>query len=718
MKRNPFFGAWRSIRTQSAIATVLFLVLILTAFYIGGRIVVLHLVREAEEQVEGERIFAQSQNPTRQAMALSKICTQPSNSNSPTTLADTALDYYTGGFWNFEGTVPSGLAGLTRVAMMRLALFVGVGGILLVVLIFFVQSRVVLDPLSRMTKLVGEIGQNGDPADCPRLDWKGQDEFAQLALSVNRMLETISERSLAVAQAESRHRELINSLPDELLVFGADGRFVSILKASESNCQLPGLFPGEPLSEGVYGRTSVLRFNAAVGNALRTGRVGKLAMQVHERHFEMRIVRMDPHFALAMVSDMTDDMRERERLHQAEQRLADAEKRESLTRLAASISHDMNNILSVVLNAAESDAADPSGDSAETLSAIRDAVRRGEGMMRELKTYAGETSVSLVRVPAHIVVDDIRPLAEQLFPKTIMLAYDKAADAPDVDADPDQFWKVIFNIAKNAGEAIGKNRPGRIIIGCARMTMTAEDAAKFISEKPLPPGVGTVFTVRDDGPGIAPDILPRLFDPYVSSKSVGRGLGLATVRTIIEAHGGGIRVTSRPGVGSLFEIYLPASRKEIQVEVEKVGGGVGGGGQRRDNNSTVHLLSPPPPTLSEILLIDDDDLILRTTSILLKSIGIKPHTAKDNAEALAIVRRYAKELGAIILDADLGGVDSVRLLGSIRASASNVPVIVSTGSAEEQVRDLFATCPYDDFLSKPYTLIELKAALARVTTSA
>lgn len=523
---------------------------------------------------------------------------------------------------------------------------------------------------------------------------------------ISQMRETIAQRTAALAEAEARYSDLINSLPDALLVFDSNGCFVSVLKAAENNGQLPGLYPGEMPAEGVYGRESAQRFREAITATISTGRVSKLKLQVRRpfddgalgemRHFDVRLIRFDEYFALAMVLDTTEEVNELNRLRLAEQRSADAEKRESLTLLAASIAHDMNNVLSVVLNAAESDRADPSGDSAVVLNTIREAVRRGAGMMRELQTYAGENGVTLVRTASHRIVDDIRLLVEPLFPKSILVSYDKAADAPDVDADPDQFWKVIFNIAKNAGEAIGKNRPGRIIIGCARMEMTAEDAPNFVSEAPLPPGPGTVFTVRDDGPGIAAEILPRVFDPYVSSRALGRGLGLATVRTIVEAHGGGLRVTSRLGVGTLFEVFLPESRLP------------------KPDAAAANDAPVAPGERKDVLIVDDETLILRTSAILLKGIGMVPHTAQDNSNAMAIVRRQAKALRAIILDADIGGMDTVRLLASIRKAAPDVPVVVATGSSEEQVAKRFAACPYDAFLSKPYTLGELKAALTRV----
>ena len=211
-----------------------------------------------------------------------------------------------------------------------------------------------------------------------------------------------------------------------------------------------------------------------------------------------------------------------------------------------------------------------------------------------------------------------------------------------------------------------------------------------------------MFRIRDDGPGIPPNLLKRIFDPYVSSKSLGRGLGLATVRTIVEAHGGGIRVSSRLDVGTTFQIFLPAST--LPEEVEKP--------------ASAASAEPDAPLSGDVLVVDNDEAILKTTSILLKALKLSPRTARDRREALAVVRRHARQLGAILLDVHLGGIDTVRLLGAFRIGTPHVPVIVSSGSPEDEVRNMFGDHSYDAFLAKPYTLDELRRVLAAARRTA
>ena len=317
-------------------------------------------------------------------------------------------------------------------------------------------------------------------------------------------------------------------------------------------------------------------------------------------------------------------------------------------------------------------------------------------MTKELMAFAGDNKVSLLRASPEFFVKDIQALASHVVGGNVAISYALAEDLPDVDADPNQFWKVFFNIIKNATEALG-DRPGHINISTEAFYMTEEAATLFTSGNPIPPGPGVLFKIADDGPGIPPDLLPKLFDPYMSSKSLGRGLGLATVRTIVEAHGGGIKVESVIDHGTTFNIFLPQTKLP------------------NDSKGIANAQEKTPGSLpSEVLVVDDDEAILKTLSILLKSLGVSAHVARDRVSALAVMRRYTSRIGAVLMDAHIGGVDVVRLFEAFRLTAKDIPIVVVSGSSEENIRNMFGTCKYDGFLGKPFTLEELKTTLLDV----
>ena len=635
-----------------------------------------------------------------------------------------AANFYTGGFWDvdvnpFEAvfairditgnavsmvsvSLPKTLSSVTAAAISRLTFYIAIVGILVILPIFWVQARLLLNPLTRMTREIAELGRHNSDIDCPRLEWKGKDEFAQLAESVNRMVETIAAKTVSLANSEASHQALIDGVPDALAVFDVQGRLVSVTKQPEGVGPLPGFFPGEPPPAAVFGEEPVRGFRAALEETFRSGQVGKVRLKVQRplgvprsvptRHFEVRLTRLSERFVLAIVRDVTAEVAEHKLRLAAEQRALDTSKRESLTGFAAGIAHDMNNVLSIVLNAAEASDADPSGDSLHTLYTIREAVRRGTSMMRELMAFAGENRMTLMRATPKLVLEDVRQLATRAVGDHIILTIGTSDGTPDVDVDPNQFWKVLFNIVKNAGEAIG-DRPGHITLDAVPFEMTVGDASGFLSEHPLAAGFGTMFRIVDDGPGIPPELQGRLFDPYVSSKALGRGLGLATVRTIVEAHGGGIRIQSKPDHGTTFLIFLPESKLPV-------------------SSVNAAETAPKGEITGNVLIVDNDEAILKTTSILLKALKMTVHTAHDRREALGIVRRHASQLRTIILDANLGGIDTVRLLNAFRIGAPNVPVVIISGSSPEEISEMFRAHPYDAFLAKPFTMNELKLTIS------
>ena len=630
-----------------------------------------------------------------------------------------ALDFYSGGFWNvgenpFEAvfairdiagnpitiikvSLPQAFSNVTSAAIGRLTFFISMAGIILILPIFWFQSRVLLNPLTKMTEAIRNLGSHHMDTDCPRLDWEGKDEFALLAGSVNRMLETISARTIELSQLESRQRALIACVPDALVVFDRSGSLVSVYKQADGK-PIPGLVAGEKSPIELYSENQIASFKSQLEETFKTGVATRTRgcigseLSPDVRYFELRLTKMDEHFALGIIRDTTREVAEHKLRLDAEKRASDASKRESLTLLAAGIAHDVNNVLSVILNTAEAAiGASPHPEVQEEMEVIRDAVKRGSAMSKELMAYAGQSKISLVRTNADVIVKDVQMIAERVLGKNVALSYRLGSDLPAIDADPGQFWKVLFNIIKNAGEAIGP-RPGNICLSTEAFEMTEELAAKFISEHPLPPGKGVMFRIADDGPGIQPEFLSRMFDPYVSSKALGRGLGLATVRTIVEEHGGGIRVTSVVDQGTTFHIFLPESKLAAETVSE-----------------AKPKVSGEMP--AEVMIVDNDEAILKTTSILLKMLKVQAHVARDRHESLGILRRRTSQIGAILLDANLGGIDTLRLLDAFRIAAPNTPVIVSSGSSEDALRKMFEAHPFDAFLGKPYSINELKEIL-------
>lgn len=643
-----------------------------------------------------------------------------------------AIDFYSGGFWNIGASqyeavyavrdiagnaitmvsvsIPKTFSSVTQAAVGRLAFFVALVGLVFVLPIFWFQSRVLLNPLTKMTEAIANLGKTHRDTDCPRLDWRGKDEFALLAVSVNRMLETISSRAIAVAQSETRQRALIDAIPDALAVFDRQHRMVTMTKDSSDLHGIPFAVPGEEFPEFLFGTEGKRKFEEGLDRVFNGEielRPIRLELQhakwvpesAPSRHFDVRLVKMDELFSLALIRDITDIVNEHRQYLAVKEKLREGEKRQSLAVLAAGIAHDINNLLTIIGNTTVATWVNPTDpDERQAVDTIGDALQRGSVMMRELMDYAGESRIKLERTSPRKVISEIENILRGLLSESVDLELDIPEDLPDIDGGRNQLFKVFMNIVKNAVEAIGK-RPGKIVLAARKYEMSQEVLVGYRSSTTLKPGVGVLFTVSDNGPGIRPEILKRLFDPYVSSKSIGRGLGLATVASVVEAHGGGIRVDSVVERGTTFSIFLPESKLQKTVTA---------------------AADPKAKSVAadtegdEVLVVDDEEFILKTSSMLLNSLKYVTHTAKDGVEALEAVRRYGSDLSAIILDASLGDVDTVRLAMAFRKNAPTVPIIISSGSSEEYIRGLFADVKIDAILSKPYTLAEMKSVLAGV----
>ncbi len=639
-----------------------------------------------------------------------------------------AFEFYSGGFWKlgenpFEAvytirdiagqpvsrlsvSLPQTFSKAAGSAIGRLTLFVTIVGIVLVLPVFWFQSRMLLNPLTKMTDCVRRAREHCGEADCPRLDWRGDDEFAELAFSVNALIETISNRTLAIAQVENRQKALINGLPDGLLIFDRQHRLISVIKQPDVVEPVPGLEEGKPIDVTVFGRPGVDAVGQAIDAVFAEGGVQIFMLDTgrgrHARYFDVRLARMDDLFALAIVRDITEYTQEHARRLAAETRLSHTRKQESLTLLAGSIAHDMNNVLAAINNTVEItwlEEEDPL--IVDAIKTIRDAVQHGTAMTRELMTFAGETKVVFKPVSPVSIVRDAQSLVAGIVGENVTVNYDVAEGLPAVDVDAGQFWKVFLNLVKNANEAM--EGAGEISISVRAFTMTEDLVEDFIASKPLAPGKGVVFQFADTGPGIKPEFLKRMFDPYVSTKASGRGFGLATVTSIVEAHHGGIHVSSTLGMGTTFEIFLPASKTVLATESQKL-----------KVTQTTRMRRPSLPAkggTKEILVVDDDETLLKTSSILLKVLKYSVFTATGHRDALDIFRSHAPNLACVLMDANLGETDAVRLLGSFRAVAPNVPVIVSSGYPIERIQTQFASQPFNAFLAKPYTLAELQEAL-------
>jgi len=269
--------------------------------------------------------------------------------------------------------------------------------------------------------------------------------------------------------------------------------------------------------------------------------------------------------AVRATVELDEAHRERRRM---DRQLHEAQRVASLATLAGGVAHDFNNLLTAVVGNAELALTDAAADSPvrDSLEAIRDAGNRAAELSRLMHAYSAGTRFTTDHVALPALVDDLRPDLAAALPAGVELVVELDPATPDVLGDPLEIRRIVEHLVANAGEAIaeagdgatdGRARRGTITIRVAPREVTAADLATAVGDDGARPGTYAVLTVEDTGPGVDTSLRDRIWDPFVTTRFVGRGLGLAAVFGIVRGHHGAVRVDDRPGGGARFEVFLP-----------------------------------------------------------------------------------------------------------------------------------------------------------------
>jgi len=381
--------------------------------------------------------------------------------------------------------------------------------------------------------------------------------------------------------------------------------------------------------------------------------------------------------------------------HQAklEADLQKAHRIESLGLLAGGIAHDFNNLLTGILgnlSFARLEAHDGDPLAASLADAELAALRARDLTQRLLIFTKGGTPAraavslpELVRESVSLALHDPAVRPEFEFPPALWLA----------DIDRVQIGQVVQNLAINAAQAMPAGGVLRIALANACL------AAGFRAD--LAPGRYLRITVSDTGTGIPPDSLPKIFDPYFSTKKTGNGLGLATVFSIIRRHGGRIEVESSLGHGTTFRLWLPAAASDRPAD--------------ESGGSPAPVAAPSPEAL-RVLVLDDDVAIRRMAATTLLHAGYEVATAANGREALALARA-AQDTGhpfrLALLDLTVPGeLGAKEILAGFRALDPQLRLVLTTGRTDDPTFLAAAEHGFDAALAKPYEARELLGRVA------
>jgi signal transduction histidine kinase/ActR/RegA family two-component response regulator len=376
-----------------------------------------------------------------------------------------------------------------------------------------------------------------------------------------------------------------------------------------------------------------------------------------------------------------------------EEQLRQAHKMEALGTLAGGIAHDFNNILGIILGNTELALFDRSNGQPTRgpLEQIHQACLRAQALVRQILSFSRKTTQELQLCHLGPIVQESLTLMRALIPTTIDLRPDITATADVVLADPAQIQQVVINLVMNAAQAM--EYAGGVLE--VRLVDMALDEIAAQRHK-LRPGSYIRLTVRDTGGGIAPAIMGRIFDPYFTTKEVGKGigLGLAVVHGIVTHHGGAISVQSVLGQGASFQVYLPVREAEPL------------------------FASPPTVALASgqerILFIDDEPALVSMGKAILERLGYAVVTETSSKEALALFIRNPDLFDLVITDMTMPGMTGERLAKELRRIRPDIPIILCSGFSHYLNEEEAKAIGIYAFLMKPFVLRELAETVRTV----
>lgn len=608
------------------------------------------------------------------------------------------------------GALSIGLPGtLTTVAndMLDQLLIVVCGvGLIITVLVFYGTSRVVVSPLASMTRTLVAMAEKRTVGS--RLNWPRHDEFGKLAGTLDGLLDQLEKDALELTAREEQNLALLAAVPDVFCVFGTDGVLKSMNCGNLSRRRLTDrLKVGETIASANLSKDSTAAFASALEQGTKDRAIVSLVFPGQrpedDLYIECRIVRLDESSVLAVFRDMTEEHAARRQVSEMESRLVQLQRHESLGHLVAGIAHDFNDLLGVIQTSLEKHqrAVEPFIEDYGDLMAVSQAAKHASELIGQLQMYAGISDMTFELLNLNSLLTNHWALLRASVPHHIALELEKAAHLPDFVADATQMLQVVSNLLLNASEAIGDN-PGTIHM--VTRLVRGEDLVRegHAPTKDLDDGWYVQLTVTDNGRGIAPSNMNRILEPFFSTKGEGRGLGLATVAGILEAHDGVLSVTSQLGKGSSFHVFLPAPISQ-QAAAEPL-----------SEAAPEETAQPTTGRRLCILLVDDDTRIRSVTRLLIESLQCDVLEAEQEREARLMMQKHLDRIDLLLLDANIRGMDGLRALRMIRQKAPTLPTFLISGHDEQQVRRVFEGVPYDGFIQKPFTREMLAKVLEQV----
>ena len=389
------------------------------------------------------------------------------------------------------------------------------------------------------------------------------------------------------------------------------------------------------------------------------------------------------------LSTIVRDLTERKRSEQASERLQaqllQAQKMDSVGRLAGGIAHDFNNMLQVILGNADLalEEAIPGSTLYAALQEIQKSASRSAELTSQLLTFARKQIFRAQELDLNEALADTAKMLQRVIGENIQLVWHPGADLWPVLLDPSQVTQILTNLAINARDAI--TGQGRLTIELANIVLSPHET---LGDADLVPGEYVLLSVQDNGHGMSREVMDHLFEPFFTTKDIGKGtgLGLATVFGIVKQNQGLIQVDSAPGRGTTFHLYFPRSNNSAM------------------NHSNLSASRPPLHGTETILVVEDEQNILNLVVLTLKKRGYQVFSATEPEIAMDLAALHPGKVNLLITDIVMPGMNGKELSEKLATHQPNMKALFMSGYTAEIIAQHGALEAGLHFLQKPFTI--------------
>jgi PAS domain S-box-containing protein len=523
--------------------------------------------------------------------------------------------------------------------------------------------------------------------------------------AIHVILRDITERKRveeALRDTETRYRLLFEHSPDGIVIIDPDT--ARPLEFNETAYRQLGY------SREEFARLSISDFEAAETREETLARIAKV-IQEGRNDFETRHRTRQGEIRDILVTaqiieilgrsvyhcvwrDITERKRAEQETASLQDQLRQSQKVEAIGQLAGGISHDFNNLMTIIQGNAHLSLMDlQKGDPLRAnIEEIRDAAKRAADLTRQLLAFSRKQILDMRVLDLNQVLHRLDKMLRRVIGEDIELTMFLPESIWKVKADPGQIEQVIMNLSVNARDAMPEG--GKLTIETANVELDEEYARKHIA---VQPGRYVMLSVSDTGVGMTPEVREKIFEPFFTTKERGKGtgLGLSTVYGIVKQSGGNIWVYSEPGQGTTFKIYLSQVDEPLEEQKEEAVGEVLQGHET-------------------ILIVEDEDAVRKFAVRVLKKQGYKVLDAPDGGKAFTLCEEFKEPIHLILTDVVMPGMSGRKLADRLKAIHPEIKVLYMSGYTDNAILHHGILEPGINFIQKPFTVENLPRKVREV----